>query len=292
MMNGLLLLNKDLNISSNRAMQAVKRLYGADKIGHTGSLDPLATGMLPLCFGEATKFAQYLLNADKSYEVTGLLGVQTTTGDAEGDVLATHDVPDISPEDMEHVLQDFRGEIWQKPPMFSALKHEGVPLYIYALKGIEIDKPARLVKIHDLSLLGMEHHHFRMRVTCSKGTYIRRLVEDIGERFGCGAHVTQLHRSTTAGFSAADMRTYAELLDMDEPLRLSRLLPIDVMLMEFPSHHLSQEEAYRIQNGQILAVHDLPAAFYRLYNQDQAFIGLGEYRPQQGLMAKRMCRPS
>ena len=153
MMNGLLLLNKDLNISSNRAMQAVKRLYGADKIGHTGSLDPLATGMLPLCFGEATKFAQYLLDANKSYEVSGLLGVQTSTGDAEGDIISTQPVPDITIDELEDIIKSFRGEIWQKPPMFSALKHEGLPLYIYALKGIEIDKPARLVKINELNLL-------------------------------------------------------------------------------------------------------------------------------------------
>lgn len=291
-MNGLLLLNKALNISSNRAMQAVKRLYGADKIGHTGSLDPLATGMLPLCFGEATKFAQYLLDADKSYEVAAVLGITTSTGDAEGEVLATHHVPDISVEDFEHVLQDFRGEIWQKPPMFSALKHQGKPLYHYALQGIEIDKPARLINIKELRLLDLSRHVFRLRVSCSKGTYIRRLVEDIGERFACGAHVIQLHRCTTAGFLSTDMRTYAELVDMDESSRLARLLPMDLMLMDYSSYHLSQEESYRIQNGQILAVHDLPAASYRLYNQDQVFIGLGEYRPQQGLLAKRMCRPS
>ena len=291
MMNGLLLLNKDLNISSNRAMQAVKRLYGADKIGHTGSLDPLATGMLPLCFGEATKFAQYLLDANKTYEVSGLLGVQTSTGDAEGEIISTQTVPNITIDELEIIMQGFRGEIWQKPPMFSALKHEGLPLYIYALKGIEIDKPARLVKINELNLLGFEDNVFRLRVACSKGTYIRSLVEDIGKQFGCGAHVIQLHRCSTGGFLSSDMRTYSELLAMDDASRLARLLPMDVMLSDFPSYHLSHEEANRIQNGQILAVHDLPAACYRLYNQDQIFVGLGEYRPERGLMAKRMCRP-
>lgn len=291
MLDGLLLLNKDLNISSNRAMQAVKRLFNAEKIGHTGSLDPLATGMLPLCFGEATKFAQYLLDADKTYEVKGLLGVQTSTGDAEGEIIATNHVPCITLDEFEKVLNGFRGEIWQKPPMFSALKHEGLPLYIYALKGITIDKPARLVKINELILLSFENNVFHLRVSCSKGTYIRSLVEDIGKQFGCGAHVTQLHRSSTGGFLAQDMCTFTELSAMSEAARFARLLPMDVMLLDFPSYHLSQDEAYRIQNGQILAVNDLSAACYRLYNQDQVFVGLGEYRPQRGLMAKRMCRP-
>ena len=233
-MNGLLLLNKALGHSSNRVMQEVKRLLGLKKIGHTGSLDPLATGMLPLCLGEATKFAQYLLDADKTYEVTGCLGIQTTTGDIEGQIIAQKTVPPLSQDDLLSVLWRFHGSISQTPPMFSALKHRGQPLYRYALQGIDIERPPRIVNIYRLELISYDNPLFTIRVSCSKGTYMRTLIEDIGHYLNCGAHVVGLHRLSSAGFKADDMLTFDDLAQLSSQERLKHILPMEVMVLNLP----------------------------------------------------------
>ena len=211
--NGILLINKPQGLTSNAVLQQAKRLFHAQKAGHTGSLDPLATGMLPLCFGEATKFSQYLLDADKCYETTGLLGIKTNTADAMGDVIARVDDFTISIAQLQSVLDTFLGTIKQVPSMFSALKHQGKPLYKFARDGIEIERQAREITIHDLQLNAFDGREFKLTVSCSKGTYIRNLVEDIGNRLSVGAHVTQLHRVYTAGLASEPMFSLDELAE-------------------------------------------------------------------------------
>src|SRR3990167_2002520 len=192
--DGILLLNKPLGLTSNAALQQVKRYYHAEKAGHTGSLDPLATGMLPICFGEATKFSQYVLLSDKTYLATGLLGTKTSTGDAEGEIIASIDKVNVSEDALLAVLKGFQGETLQLPSMFSALKHQGIPLYRYARKGIVIEREPRPIQIHELQLVGYDGKQFVIKVSCTKGTYIRNLIEDIGEKLGTFAYVNQLHR--------------------------------------------------------------------------------------------------
>jgi tRNA pseudouridine55 synthase len=289
MMNGLLLLNKSLGHSSNRAMQQVKRLFGLKKIGHTGSLDPLASGMLPLCFGEATKFAQYLLDADKSYEVTGLLGIQTTTGDIEGDIVQESEVPSLDLAQLEEILNQFRGRIMQTPPMYSALKHQGQPLYRYALQGIDIERAAREVDINHLELLSFNSPYFTIRVSSSKGTYMRTLIEDIGQVIGCGAHVVKLHRLSTAGFQSHEMVSYEELEQMTEQQRVQKVLPMDVMVANFPKLSLDKAASLRLMQGQVLNEMALSPQTYRVYNEKDEFFGLADFLAGKGLVAKRLC---
>ena len=214
--NGILLLDKPKGLSSNAALQQVKRLYCARKAGHTGSLDPLASGMLPICFGKATKMSQQWLNADKIYHVRAQLGIQTTTGDAEGSIVAEKAVPDLTPKIIEQTLNRFRGEIQQVPPMYSALKHQGQPLYKLARRGITIERLPRAVIIHHLSLLSYENHQLELQVHCSKGTYIRTLIEDIGEALHCGAHVVELRRLSVGNFSAEQMISLEQLLALGQ----------------------------------------------------------------------------
>jgi tRNA pseudouridine55 synthase len=288
-MNGLLLLNKALGLSSNRAMQEVKRLFGLKKLGHTGSLDPLASGMLPLCLGEATKFAQYLLDAEKEYEVEGCFGVQTSTGDREGTVVAEQvsEVPD--PLVLERFILAFKGDSEQVPPMYSALKYQGQPLYRYALQGIDIPRPARNIHISQIKLLSYQYPYFKIRVRCSKGTYMRTLIEDIAKACGQLAHVTKLHRTSTAGFLASEMISMEALLALNEDERRAKILPMDVMVGQFPELSLDANESLRLQQGQVVFRDDLSDQMvYRLYHQE--FIGLGAFKSDLGLVAKRMCR--
>ncbi|WP_206460869.1 tRNA pseudouridine(55) synthase TruB, partial [Acinetobacter baumannii] len=198
--SGVFLLNKPLGLSSNAALQKVRWLYRAQKAGHTGALDPLATGLLPICLGEATKFSHYLLDSTKRYQTTVRLGQTTTTGDVEGDILQERPIPVLSKELIEQTLEKFRGDIQQVPPMYSALKKEGKPLYELARKGIEIEREARPVTIYALELIEFTENSITLDVTCSKGTYIRVLGEDIGEALGCGGHLTMLHRIQTGHF--------------------------------------------------------------------------------------------
>jgi len=288
-MNGIILLNKALGVSSNRAMQQVKRLFGAKKAGHTGNLDPQATGMLPICLGEATKFAQYLLDADKIYEVEGCFGKKTTSGDSEGDVLTEVETAPFMQNAIQATLDSFLGESHQVPPMFSALKYKGQPLYRYALKGIDIQRQSRAIYISSIQLIEYQHPFFRFRVKSSKGTYMRSLIEDIAERLGTVAYVNILHRVSTAGFESEGMISFSELEQLSEPERLKYILPMDQMVQQFPALHLQNDDVLKLQYGQIVQIDNLvDTQIYRLY-ADQ-FVGLGQYFVGKGLLVKRLCQ--
>jgi tRNA pseudouridine55 synthase len=250
--HGVLLLDKPLGLSSNQALQKAKWLLRAEKAGHTGTLDPLATGVLPVCFGAATKFSQLHLDADKTYETTLRLGVKTSTGDAEGDVIAVREVS-CSVGTVVEVLDRFMGPISQVPPMHSALKKDGKPLYAYAREGETVVREARNVVIHDLELLDMDLKgdapYLRLRVRCSKGTYIRTLGEDIAEALGCGGHLVALRRVVTGPFDAAQCLTLDALEAMPEAQRVDAVKPVDVLLPGFTELNLAGEEASRFLNG-------------------------------------------
>lgn len=256
LVDGVLLLDKPVGLSSNDALIKAKRLLNAKKAGHTGTLDPFATGLLPLCFGEATKFSQDLLEADKSYDTTVHLGQTTDTGDTEGQVLATREVK-VTREQIEAVLAQFRGPIKQVPPMYSALKRDGKPLYEYAREGITLEREARDVTIHKLELLAYEAPFLKLSVTCSKGTYIRVLGEDIGKALGCGAHLHALRRTQVGALSAEHMVTLEELAAQAAPLGL--LSPVDALLSSFPAVQLDEALAKRFLNGQRLPLGKEPA---------------------------------
>jgi tRNA pseudouridine55 synthase len=251
LVDGVLLLDKPVGLSSNDALIKAKRVLNAKKAGHTGTLDPFATGLLPLCFGEATKFSQDLLEADKTYEATVHLGIVTTTGDTEGEAVETRDV-DVTPEQIEAALARFRGPIHQVPPMYSALKRDGKALYEYAREGIVLEREARPVTIHALSLVEYAAPFLKIRVTCSKGTYVRVLGEDIGAALGCGAHLNALRRIEVGALDVTGMITLDALLAHPDPLSLLR--PVDALLSTFPSVELTAELAKRFLQGQRLAL--------------------------------------
>ncbi len=277
--SGILVIDKPQGVTSNGILQRVKGLMGAAKAGHTGALDPLATGVLPLCFGEATKFSQVMLDSDKAYVTTAQLGVRTETGDSEGEVVDRRPVPaGLTEAAVEAVLARFRGEIDQVPSMYSALKHKGRPLYEYAREGIEIERPARPVTIYELTLLAVREGEIDLAVKCSKGTYIRSLVEDIGEALGCGAHVTALRRTLAAGFTLADARPVEQLEALREQGEsLDGLLASpDAALTMFPELRLDGQQLVSILNGQPVRIPGLPASgLVRLFGPDR-FVGLGE----------------
>ena len=251
LVDGVLLLDKPVGLSSNDALMKAKRVFNAKKAGHTGTLDPFATGLLPLCFGEATKFSQDLLEADKTYEATVHLGIMTTTGDTEGEVIEQREV-DVTREQIEAALARFRGPIFQVPPMYSALKRDGKALYEYAREGITLEREARPVTIHGLSLIDYTAPHLKILVTCSKGTYVRVLGEDIGAALGCGAHLNALRRVQVGALSIENMITLEDLQAHPDPLSL--LAPVDALLSSFPSVELTPELAKRFLNGQRLAL--------------------------------------
>ncbi len=277
--SGILVIDKPQGVTSNGILQRVKGLMGAAKAGHTGALDPLATGVLPLCFGEATKFSQVMLDSDKAYVTTAQLGVRTETGDSEGEVVDRRPVPaGLTEAAVEAVLVRFRGEIDQVPSMYSALKHKGRPLYEYAREGIEIERPARPVTIYELTLLAVREGEIDLAVKCSKGTYIRSLVEDIGEALGCGAHVTALRRTLAAGFTLADARPVEQLEALREQGEsLDGLLASpDAALTMFPELRLDGQQLVSILNGQPVRIPGHPASgLVRLFGPDR-FVGLGE----------------
>lgn len=256
MVDGVLLLDKPVGLSSNDALIKAKRVLNAKKAGHTGTLDPFATGLLPLCFGEATKFSQDLLEADKTYEATVHLGVMTTTGDTEGSVVEGREV-DVTLEQIEAALARFRGPILQVPPMYSALKRDGKALYEYAREGVTLEREARPVTIHGLDFIGYEAPFLKIRVTCSKGTYVRVLGEDIGAALGCGAHLTALRRTGVGELKAEHMITLEELQAHPDPRSL--LAPVDALLSSFPRIDLTDELAKRFLHGQRLALGKEPA---------------------------------
>ncbi len=251
--HGVLLLDKPAGLSSAQALAKVKWLLNAEKAGHTGTLDPFATGLLPLCFGEATKFAQDLLDADKTYEATVQLGMTTTTGDTEGEVVATKPA-EVSREEVEAALAKFRGPLRQVPPMYSALKRDGKPLYEYAREGITLEREARDVMIHALELLECAPSQLKLRVTCSKGTYVRVLGEDIGAALGCGAHLSALRRTGIDTLMLSRAMTLDELSASAEADRVAQLLPVDALLAKFPSVQLDDDLASRFRQGQRIAL--------------------------------------
>lgn len=257
LVDGVLLLDKPVGLSSNDALIKAKRILNAKKAGHTGTLDPFATGLLPLCFGEATKFSQDLLEADKTYLTTVHLGQRTDTGDTEGQVIETREV-DVTVEQIEAVLARFRGPIKQVPPMYSALKRDGKPLYEYAREGITLEREARDVTIHRLEFVSYEAPFLKLSVTCSKGTYIRVLGEDIGAALGCGAHLNALRRTQVGALVMRDVVTLEQLAAHAEPLSL--LAPVDALLSSFPPVQLTAELAKRFLQGQRLPLGKEPEA--------------------------------
>lgn len=278
--SGVLLLDKPVGWTSNAALQVVKHLYQAAKAGHTGSLDPLASGLLPICLGEATKLSGFLLNADKGYRFTCRLGVTTTTGDAEGEVVAVRPVGPLSRESMEAALRRFVGTIRQIPPMYSALKHNGQPLYKLARKGMEVERAPREVTVRELRLLRLDDEEFKCELRCSKGTYVRTLATDLGEMLGCGAHVTALRRTVVEPFDAARMVTLESLREWAEQglaVLDTKLLPSDSAVTQWPAVRVGGDAAFYLRQGQpVLAPRAPSQGWVRLYQDEQRFFGIGE----------------
>lgn len=296
--DGILLVNKPLGSSSNHVLQKVKRRFNAKKAGHTGSLDPLATGMLPICFGEATKFSQYLLDSDKTYEVTVNLTGSTTTGDVEGEVLDNTPagaIHKIATQQLKDAIQSFVGEINQIPPMYSALKHKGQPLYKYARKGETIERKSRVVtifSIKQLQDLPNDNGEIKLVVHCSKGTYIRTLAEDIGRKLGCGAHTTRLHRTVVSPYQGSTMHTFEQLGIGEEPSadfeKLDALLlPMDSAISTLPKVMLDKTQTKQLSFGQ--PVHcDAKDELVRFYDEFDSFLGVGNVDPVGNVVKRRL----
>jgi tRNA pseudouridine55 synthase len=274
-LDGVLLLDKPLGITSQTAVTRAKMLYSAQKAGHTGTLDPMASGLLPIAFGEATKFTHALLEADKTYAATVRLGVTTTTGDLEGEVVAEK-AANVTCGQVEEALTRFRGEIVQTPPMYSALKVAGRPLYEYARAGTEIERDARRITIRALELDSIDGPELRIRVACSKGTYVRVLAEDIGRALGCGATLAALRRTAVGVFSVERAVTFETLQGDESPARDARLLPVDALVSALPSVVLDAGEAQKMVHGQNVGTTDGRAGLVRVYGADSRFIGVAD----------------
>ncbi len=290
--SGVLLLDKIIGVSSNQALQRVKRLYQADKAGHTGNLDPLATGLLPICLGEATKFSQFLLDADKRYLVTGKLGEQTNTADAEGEVIARCDV-DVTEKQLRAAINNYIGKYWQIPPMYSAIKKDGKPLYVLARQGIEIERDAREIEIYAAELLSFDGIHFTLDVRCSKGTYIRSLIEDIAESCCNVAHVTMLRRTQAGIFSAEQMHTSDAIAELKEREGLSAidglLLPINSMLTHLPAVQFPAHSARYLRLGNAVMQPGAPSiGLMQLLDENGEFIGVGEMDSEGRVQPRRL----
>ncbi|AGB10740.1 tRNA pseudouridine(55) synthase TruB [Vibrio parahaemolyticus] len=297
--NGVILLDKPTGISSNDALQKVKRIYFAEKAGHTGALDPLATGMLPICLGEATKFSQFLLDSDKRYRVIAKLGERTNTSDSDGEVVETRPV-DVTLEKLEACIEKFRGESDQVPSMFSALKYQGKPLYEYARKGIEVPRESRKITVYEIILHRFEGDEVEMEVHCSKGTYIRTIVDDLGEMLGCGAHVTMLRRTAVAKYPYEKMVTLEHLNELLEQAHREEiaprelldplLMPMDTAVEDLPEVNLIPELADMVQHGQPVQVLGAPEqGVLRLtMGEERLFIGVGEMNDDGKIAPKRL----
>lgn len=292
LVNGILLLDKPTGVTSNEALQEVKHLYRARKAGHTGSLDPLASGLLPVCMGEATKVSGFLLDADKHYRMTCRLGIRTTTGDAEGEVLETRPVDDCEREVIEAVLGRFLGPVQQIPPMYSAVKHQGERLYKLARQGVEVEREPRTVVIHEIGLLQLQLPDLELEVRCSKGTYVRTLAEDIGAALGCGAHVTALRRLGVGPYDAHGMVTMENLKKLAgqglEGLD-ALLLPVESALSQWPGVRLSSDAAFYLRQGQPVVVPHAPTSgWVRLYHGEDHFLGMGQVLDDGRVAPKRL----
>jgi tRNA pseudouridine55 synthase len=286
-LDGVLLLDKPAGLSSNAALQRAKRLYGAAKAGHAGTLDPLASGLLQVLIGEATKFSQLGLDSNKAYEARAQLGVTTTTADAEGDVLERRECAH-SQADIEPALARFRGGIDQVPPMHSALKRDGRPLYALAREGREVPRAPRRIQIHVLELSGFGGDWLELRVVCSKGTYIRTLVEDIGAVLACGAHLAALRRVAAGGFSLENAISLADLEAASDAERDARLLPVDSLLSDLPRVDLPEALAVRFSRGQTVTLGELPQGSCSVYAGGGQLLGLGEGGEQGALRPRRL----
>lgn len=296
--NGVLLLDKSYGITSNRALQIAKRLFSAAKSGHTGTLDPMATGLLPICFGEATKFSSVLLDADKTYKATLKLGYLSTTGDIEGEITKTQQNTlnngALTLVQIESVLQNFLGSIMQMPPMYSALKHQGKPLYSYARKGIDIKRQPREVIIHALKIESFVGDELQILVKCGTGTYIRTLAEDIGKALGCGgAYLTQLCRSAIGNFDLSQAQDIALLENMQLLDRDVLLYPVDSLLIDYPIINLDSTAASFLLQGRAIlnypSVNDFSEGkIIRLYNHEKRFLGLGEVLTEGKIIPRRL----
>ncbi len=285
--NGILLFNKPVGISSNGALQRVKRLFQANKAGHTGSLDQLASGLLPICLGEATKLSNFLLMADKYYETTLTLGFTTLTGDSEGEILQTRSADNITLEQIDKVVKSFIGSNEQVPPMYSALKHKGEPLYKLARQGKTIERKARTINIYDIEIQSFIDNYLAIKVHCSKGTYIRTLAEDIGEILGCGAFVSRLHRIRVGEYqSMIDFTTLEQQTDLEALDKL--LIPMETAISHWPKINLSTELTYYVQQGQAVQVPQAPTdGWVQLFNEE-IFLGIGQVLEDGRVTPKRL----
>ena len=297
--NGIVLLDKPTDISSNHALQRVKRIFFANKAGHTGALDPLATGMLPVCLGEATKFSQFLLDSDKRYTVTATLGIRTTTSDSQGDVVEQREVS-VSQQQLDDALDTFRGDIMQVPSMFSALKHKGQPLYKYAREGITIERDARPITVYEINQLRFEGNEIDLDIHVSKGTYIRTIVDDLGELLGCGAHVSVLRRTQVADYPYERMVTIDQLDALIEQAKEADISPyelldpllldMDTAVKKFPEVNISDEMGDYVLHGQPVQVFGAPDdTIVRITVGDEhTFIGVGQMNDDGLIAPKRL----
>ena len=286
--DGILLLDKPRGITSNHALQTVKHHFHACKAGHTGSLDPIATGLLPLCFGEATKISQFLLDADKRYWTAIRLGVETTTYDADGEVVATQAVS-VKRRALEAALEQFEGEIQQIPPMYSAVKHGGKALYKLARQGIEVERQPRSVRVHEIRVLDWQGERLELEIHCTKGTYVRSLAHDLGQVLGCGAHMAELRRLGVGGLDVAQAVPLEQLLAVDSAEAL--LLPIDQALSALPGVSLTAMATHYLLQGQPVSVrHTHGPGWVRLYEPGEHFLGMGEVLDDGRVAPKRLMR--
>jgi len=289
---GIVIIDKPTGRTSNHVLQQVKRLFDAKKAGHTGALDPLATGVLPICLGDATKVSSYLLDADKGYHVTCKLGVVTDSGDSDGEILSTSDIPQFDEQAILDILPKFMGELDQVPPMFSALKYQGQPLYKLARQGIEVERKSRRITIYDMQLLSITDESFTLSVRCSKGTYIRTLVEEISHDLGCGGHVSMLRRVIAAGYDLQQSLTIEQLLEVAEQgldALDAILLPTEDALPDWPTVVVDDEMLSALRHGQtIQPEQEFVSANVRLFAADKSFIGLGEMSEDGVVAPKRV----
>ncbi|MGD8908623.1 MAG: tRNA pseudouridine(55) synthase TruB [Chromatiales bacterium] len=291
--SGVLLLDKPIGMTSNKALQEVKFLFKAAKAGHTGSLDPLATGLLPICFGEATKLSAFLLDADKHYRVRVKLGVTTTTADAEGEVAEIADPSGVKEADLRAVLTEFHGKQDQLPPMYSAIKHQGERLYKLARQGVEVEREPRTIHIHALDLLSFELPEFEVDIHCSKGTYVRTLAEDIGKRLGCGAHVIGLRRTGVGPYDDQSMVTLEQVQAAFADKRFQEMdnwvLPLESALADWPEVKLTADAAFYMKQGQPILVPNAPTSgWVRLYANQHDFLGVGQILDDGRVAPKRL----
>jgi len=285
--DGVLLLNKPVGITSNTALQRVKRLFQAAKAGHTGSLDKLASGLLPICLGEATKLSSFLLEADKHYQAICTLGITTSTGDAEGDIIATAPVPPLDLHTVEPILESFRGTIQQIPPMYSALKHQGQALYKLARQGQIIDRQPRSVVIYSITVQSLLTNQLALAIHCSKGTYIRTLAEDLGKAFGCGAYLSSLHRTQIGPYR--EMIDFSDLEQADLETLDKLLLPMHTALSNWPEITLSSQATHYVLQGQAVQIAHAPTSgWVKLFSEQGHFLGVGKILEDGRVAPKRL----